>query len=56
LAGAALPETKAKLAAQVEQAMTMGIFGAPNFIVANELFQGNDRLEQAIDWAAAFRR
>lgn len=45
------PENKSALAAAVEEAMAKGIFGAPSFIVGDELFWGNDRLEQAIEWA-----
>jgi 2-hydroxychromene-2-carboxylate isomerase len=32
-------------------AVKLGIFGAPSFVVASELFWGNDRLETAISWA-----
>jgi 2-hydroxychromene-2-carboxylate isomerase len=27
------------------------LFGAPSFLVAGELFWGNDRLDDALDWA-----
>ncbi len=30
--------------------MARGIFGAPTFVVGDELFWGNDRLEDAIAW------
>jgi 2-hydroxychromene-2-carboxylate isomerase len=44
---------KSALRAQTEEAHRLGIFGAPTFIAADgELFWGNDRLEQAIEWAA----
>ncbi len=43
-------EIKQRLKAQNEQAVALGIFGAPSFIVAGELFCGNDRLEEAIAW------
>lgn len=46
------PENKAALAANVDEAVTRGIFGAPTFMVGDEIFWGNDRLEQALDWAA----
>ncbi len=55
-AGAALiqqaqsPESKEKLRAQTERAVTLGIFGAPTLVVGPELFWGNDRLEAAISW------
>jgi 2-hydroxychromene-2-carboxylate isomerase len=37
---------KAKLRAETEEAQRLGIFGAPSFVAAGELFWGNDRLEQ----------
>jgi len=45
------PESKARLLAQTEEAARLGIFGAPSFVVSNELFWGNDRLEDALSWA-----
>ena len=51
LARAQSAENKARLAAQVETAIGKGIFGAPTIVVDGELFWGNDRLEQALDWA-----
>ena len=45
------PEAKAKLRAATDRAMSLGIFGAPSFVVGSELFWGNDRLETAIGWA-----
>ena len=27
-----------------------GVFGAPSFVVGDELFWGDDRLEDALDW------
>jgi len=44
-------DLKAKLSAQTEQAANLGIFGAPNFIAKDELFFGQDRLDDAIAWA-----
>ena len=44
------PESKAKLRARTDQARSLGIFGAPSFLAAGELFWGNDRLEAALDW------
>ncbi|MGE3145797.1 MAG: 2-hydroxychromene-2-carboxylate isomerase [Pseudorhodoplanes sp.] len=45
-------EIKARLRAQTQEAQRLGIFGAPSFVTADgELFWGNDRLEQALDWA-----
>ncbi len=35
-----------------DAARTLGIFGSPSFVVAGkELFWGDDRLEDAVDWA-----
>ncbi|MFN4229063.1 2-hydroxychromene-2-carboxylate isomerase [Parvibaculum sp.] len=42
---------KGRLKTQTEEAVSKGIFGAPSFLVGNELFWGNDRLEAALDWA-----
>lgn len=44
------PESKALLRGQTAQAQQHGIFGAPSFVADGELFWGNDRLEQALDW------
>lgn len=44
---------KAALRAQSEQAATRGIFGAPMFFVGEEMFWGNDRLEDALAFAQA---
>ncbi|CEJ13624.1 2-hydroxychromene-2-carboxylate isomerase [bacterium YEK0313] len=44
---------KRELRATVETAKAAGIFGAPSFVTADgELFWGNDRLDQAVAWAA----
>ncbi len=48
-------EVKAALRSQGEAAQAVGIFGAPSFLVAGELFWGDDRLEDALDWAHAGR-
>jgi len=43
---------KTRLRTQTEEAVTLGIFGAPSFVTADgELFWGNDRLEAAMAWA-----
>ena len=34
-----------------EEAMDLGVFGAPTFVVGKELFWGNDRMEDAVCWA-----
>lgn len=51
LARAGEPETKDALRANVDAARSRGIYGAPSFIVDGELFWGDDRLEDALDWA-----
>ena len=43
-------QNKDRLRRQTEEAVRLGIFGAPSFVVGGELFWGNDRLEQAIEW------
>jgi 2-hydroxychromene-2-carboxylate isomerase len=42
--------SKDLLRSQSESAQRAGIFGAPSFLVDGELFWGNDRLEEALDW------
>ena len=44
------PQNKDRLRQQTEKASSIGIFGAPSFIANGELFWGNDRLEQALEW------
>src|SRR5882724_4463277 len=51
LARAGSAEIKTALRAATEEAEALGIFGAPSFVAAGELFWGNDRLEQALSWA-----
>jgi 2-hydroxychromene-2-carboxylate isomerase len=51
-AAAETPDNKTRLKTQTEQAIKLGIFGAPTFVTEDgELFWGNDRLEQALHWA-----
>jgi 2-hydroxychromene-2-carboxylate isomerase len=43
---------KTRLKAHGEEARSRGIFGAPTFLTEDgELFWGNDRLEEALQWA-----
>jgi 2-hydroxychromene-2-carboxylate isomerase len=53
LEAANAPENKDALKQQTEEAMARGLFGAPSFVVGDELFWGNDRLETALAWAKA---
>ncbi|WP_233575683.1 2-hydroxychromene-2-carboxylate isomerase [Noviherbaspirillum saxi] len=46
-------ENKARLRRNTEIARARGIFGAPTFLVGDEMFWGNDRLEEAIAMAAS---
>ncbi len=57
LARAEEPEIKQRLKDQTAEASSRGIFGAPSFITEDgELFWGDDRLEQALAWAAGSRQ
>lgn len=45
-------EVKGRLKAETEYAKSLGIFGAPTFVTGDgELFWGDDRLEEALDWS-----
>ena len=44
LAGAALPEVKQRLIANVDDAVARGAFGSPSFFVDGELYFGKDQL------------
>jgi 2-hydroxychromene-2-carboxylate isomerase len=46
------PAVKDRLRLQTARAKALGIFGAPSFTVGGELFWGDDRLEEALQWAA----
>lgn len=47
------PVIKQRLKDQTAEAQSRGIFGAPSFLTEDgELFWGDDRLEQALAWAA----
>ena len=51
LARAEAPENKGRLRAHTEEAQRRGLFGAPSFLVGEELFFGQDRLQDALAWA-----
>jgi 2-hydroxychromene-2-carboxylate isomerase len=44
-------EVKARLREQTKEARARGIFGAPTFFVGDEMFWGDDRLEDALELA-----
>ncbi len=51
LSQAEAPERRGLLRANTERAIELGIFGAPNCLVAGELFWGEEALDDAIAWA-----
>jgi len=55
LARAVSPEIKETLRSQTEEAQGHGIFGAPSFEVGEEIFWGQDRLLDALEWAKRAR-
>ena len=44
-------QVKLRLRMHTEEAKARGTFGAPTFFAGEEMFWGNDRLEQALEWA-----
>lgn len=52
IARAGQDDNRLILRRSTEEAMARGIFGAPSFTTQDELFWGDDRLEQALDWAS----
>jgi 2-hydroxychromene-2-carboxylate isomerase len=50
-AAASAPEIEQALIRETETARDLGVFGAPSFVVGGEVFWGDDRLEDALDWA-----
>jgi 2-hydroxychromene-2-carboxylate isomerase len=51
LAAAQSEEAKATLITETNSARELGIFGSPSFVVDRELFWGDDRLQDAIEWS-----
>ena len=43
-------EIRDRYAQETETARSLGIFGSPTFVYGSELFWGDDRLEDAVDW------
>jgi len=44
-------KVESALAASTDEAMELGVFGSPTFVVNGEVFWGDDRLDDAIRWA-----
>lgn len=53
LARAEEPEVKQRLKDTTEEAVARGVFGAPTFFVGDEMFWGQDRIDQVIAEAKA---
>jgi 2-hydroxychromene-2-carboxylate isomerase len=45
------PETRAQYDQETDAARQLGVFGSPAFVVGQEIFWGDDRLEEALAWA-----
>jgi 2-hydroxychromene-2-carboxylate isomerase len=43
-------EIRTRYDAETDAARSIGIFGSPTFVVADEIFWGDDRLEDALEW------
>ena len=44
------PQIERQLVAETDVARSLGIFGSPTFVVGEEIFWGDDRLESALEW------
>jgi 2-hydroxychromene-2-carboxylate isomerase len=53
LACADSPENRDHYDSETDAARGLGIFGSPTFVVGREIFWGDDRLEDALEWARA---
>jgi 2-hydroxychromene-2-carboxylate isomerase len=45
------PAANETMLAETDAAKALGIFGSPTFVVGEELFWGDDRLDDAINWS-----
>ena len=50
LAEAEAPQIQAILTSETDEARRLGIFGSPTFVIDEEIFWRDDRLEIALDW------
>lgn len=55
MADALSEANQGKLRAQTQAAIDKGVFGAPTFFVGQEMFWGDDRLDDALGWCATPR-
>jgi 2-hydroxychromene-2-carboxylate isomerase len=47
------PDIRERYGAETAAAEAMGIFGSPTFVARDEIFWGDDRLDDAIEWLRA---
>ena len=50
LAAADADAVRSEYRAQTDRARGLGVFGSPTFVAGRELFWGDDRLDDALDW------
>ena len=48
---AASEEILSMLDKETIEAKALGVFGSPSFVISGEVFWGDDRLEDAVNWA-----
>ena len=53
ISAAETDDIKQRLRARTEEAQQRGVFGGPTFFVGEEMFWGNDRLDDALELAAS---
>jgi 2-hydroxychromene-2-carboxylate isomerase len=56
IAEARTPAIAEVYAKETELALSLGIFGSPTFVAGDEIFWGDDRLEEALAWASGGHR
>ena len=47
------PQVERQLVEETDAARALGIFGSPTFVVGEEIFWGDDRLETALQWCSS---
>jgi 2-hydroxychromene-2-carboxylate isomerase len=53
MARASAAQTQDGYRAATDRARQLGLFGSPTFVAGQEIFWGDDRLEDALAWCAA---